>query len=330
MDLPLPCARIRSMTTRLPVAAVLVAALWTSSAGADGLPVVGVEAPPGGVGGEVRYAALPEQRSTFVERTESRTGTLLGSRILRGRFEVPVVAYDGSAGGLSANGKTLVLITPRPRFPRAKTTFALLDAPSLKLRKTLTLSGDYSFDALSPDGRWLYVIHYTAPKDPLQYEVLVMDLRTGRLEPKPIVDKREPDEKMNGHPVTRATSDDGRWAYTLYEGAEHPFVHALDTSRRNARCIDLDWLSGHKGLPELRFALRDEGRELAVRTRRGEALAVVDTETFEASRPQAAGLGSWTKAGVASLALLLAVAGLIYIIRARLRTAKAASSSSTS
>ena len=34
-------------------------------------------------------------------------------------------------------------------------------------------------------------------------------------------------EKMGGSPLTRATSLDGRWAYTLYDGAGRtPFVHA--------------------------------------------------------------------------------------------------------
>jgi hypothetical protein len=304
------------MKTTLLILTVLAAGLLTSPASADGLPVVGVDAPPGGVGGDVRYVALADERNTFVERTERGTGTLLGSRILDGRFEIPVVAYDGSAGGLSSDGKTLVLIKPRPRFPRAQTKFAVLDALSLRLRKTITLRGDYSFDALSPAGRWMFLVHYTSPKDPVQYEVVALDLRSGKLDPDPIVDPREPDERMNGHPLTRATSADGRWAYTLYEGTEHPFVHALDTSRRDARCIDLDWLHGRKGLWGLRFALRDEDRQLAVREPGGEFVAVVDTKTFEASRPSAAG-AAWPKTGLSALALLLVLAALIYVVRTR-------------
>jgi hypothetical protein len=305
------------MKTTLSILTVLTAGLLAATANADGLPVTGVDAPPGGVGGDVGYVAVPDEGHTFVQRTERSTGTLLGSRILTGRFEIPVVAYDGSAGGLSADGNTLVLIAPRPRFPRAQTKFAVLETPGLTLRRTITLRGDYSFDALSPKGRWMYLIHYTAPKDALQYEVVALDLRNGELASKPIVDPREPGEKMNGHPLTRATSADGRWAYTLYEGGEHPFVHALDTARRDARCIDLDWLTGRKGLWELRFAVRAEGRELALRTPAGEAVAVVDTSTFEASPPAAAGLGAWPKAGLSAIALLVVMAGLFYVVRTR-------------
>jgi len=33
--------------------------------------------------------------------------------------------------------------------------------------------------------------------------------------PGAIVDRREPDERMAGYPITRATTADGVWAYTL-------------------------------------------------------------------------------------------------------------------
>ena len=185
------------------------------------------------------------------------------------------------------------------------------------MRSRLTLGGIYAFDALSPDGSWLYLIHHTSRTDPLAYEVVALDLRTGRLDSRPIVDPREPNEKMNGHPVTRATSSDGRWAYTLYKGRDHPFVHALDTARRAARCIDLDWLHGGKELWTLRLASRDESHELAVKQPRGDAVAVIDTGTFEARRPEASGVGSWPKTGLSLLGLLAAAGALVYVVRAR-------------
>ena len=204
---------------------------------------------------------------------------------------MPAVAYDGSAGGLSADGGSLVLITPRQGFPRAKTTFKVLDATRLRPSKTLTLRGDFSFDTLSPDGRWIYLIEYTSPVDPLRYRVRVLDAVTGRLQPKPIVDPRNPGEKMNGDPLTRTSSPNGRWAYTLYSGTEHPFVHALDTVARDARCVDLDRLTGRTDLPDLRLSLGSG--ELTVRDPKGKAVAVVDTATFEPATPGSAG-HRWT------------------------------------
>jgi hypothetical protein len=300
--------------------AVLLGLVLSPPAAADGLPVTGVEADRSRTAGQrIPYTATVDGRDTIVERIDRHTGQILGVSVVRGRFSIPVVAYDGSAAGLSANGRVLVLITPRPGFPRRNTTFAVLETQHLNLRKRLTLRGDYSFDALSPDGRWLYLIHYTSRTDALKYEVVALDLRTGNVASEPIVDPREPDEQMNGHPLTRATSSEGRWAYTLYEGAEHPFVHALDTARRDARCIDLDWLTGRKGLRALRFALRADDRDLILRTPKGDAVAVVDTDTFEAARPSSAGLVSWPKTALSSLALLVVVVGLIFLVRARMR-----------
>jgi hypothetical protein len=321
MDLSGPERCSTNMKATLAMLVVLLAVAAPGWAEADGLPVAGVDIGDVGVGdGNIRYLAFAADPDTLVQRMEPATGRVLGSVLLDGRFSIPVVAYDSSASGLSADGETLVLISPRPRFPRAKTTFAVLAARSLELRRRITLRGDYSFDAISPDGRWMYLIHYTSAKDSLRYEVVSFDLRRGRLAPEPIVDPREPDEKMNGRPLTRATSSDGRWAYTLYDGTEHPFVHALDTSERDARCIDLDWLAGHEALGKLRFALRSKGRELALGAPPGKPVAVVDTKTFEASRPSSAGVGSWSKAGLASLALILVLGGLVYVVRARFRS----------
>jgi hypothetical protein len=268
--------------------AALVALVSPASVFADGLPVLNVDVGSSGVTapeGNVRYVTLPAGRNTLVAMVSANGGKVVRSRLLRGNFTVPAVAYDGSAGGLSADGNILVLITPRQGFPRAKTTFRLLDATLLRPKKTLTLPGDFSFDALSPNGRWLYLIEYYSPVDPLKYRVRVLDAANRKLLPGPIVDPREPGEQMNGDPLTRATSLDGRWAYTLYAGTEHPFVHALDTVRRDARCVDLDWLTGRRDLPSLRLSLGSGGGDLNVQAPDGRALAVVDTRTFEVALP---------------------------------------------
>lgn len=273
------------MRASIVLLAALAAAALAPAAAADGLPVVDVDVGQSGVtnpGVAHRYVALPSGKRTVVARIERGTGEVRGFRTIPGRLTIPAVAYDGSSAGLSADGTALALLAPRSGFPRKTTTFALLDAGNLQERSRLTLSGDFSFDAMSPDGRWLYLIQYSSPDDPLQYRVRALDARTGRLDPKPIVDPREPEEAMNGHPLTRATSPDGRWAYTLYEGTEHPFVHALDTANRSARCIDLDWLHGHKQLWGMRFAVSPDGGELRVRSGQ-DTVAVVDTKTWAAA-----------------------------------------------
>ena len=118
------------------------------------------------------------------------------------------------------------------RYPRRRTTFAILDARRLELRRRISLKGDFSFDAISPDGRLMYLVEYN-PREIGEYQVRAYDLRARRLLRRPVVDPREPDEEMYGLPVTRvaAATAAGRTRSTQ---PEHPFVHALDTARRTA------------------------------------------------------------------------------------------------
>ena len=267
------------MRTRFLIAALVALAL-APLAHADGLPIADAGSPAivGGddVGG--RLVALPTERGTVVARIGE---TVYMSRLLDGRYTVPVVALDHTASGLSTDGSTLVLINPRRTFPRTRTSFVVLNAKNLRVRSHIALQGDFSFDALSPDGTRLFLIHYLSHKDPTRYEVRALDVPSGKLLPTPIVDKSEPDERMAGFPITRQTTDDGRWAYTLYDGAgKDPFVHALDTVNGEAHCIDLELLAGRQDLYDLRLGLGPGGSGLAVLDG-AEKLTAIDTSAFE-------------------------------------------------
>ncbi len=86
---------------------------------------------------------------------------------------------------------------------------------------------------------------------------------------------------MGGVPVARASSPDGRWAYTLYaRRGDHPFVHALDTAKREAFCVDLPLRLGYNRQTALRLEL-SPARGLSVRFYGGRRLATVDTGTWE-------------------------------------------------
>jgi hypothetical protein len=253
-------------------------------AGADGLPVLGVDVGGEGVltlSGEARYVTLPAGDATVVARVSPKGGRVLASRRLPGIYTIPAVAYDGSASGLSADGRTLVLIQPRQSFPRARTGLMVVATEQLRRRKLITLRGDFSFDAISPRGSLLYLIQYISPSDPTRYRVRAYDLRAGRLLADPVIDPTEPDEKMRGEPVTRAAGFRGRWAYTLYDGAgATPFVHALDTRARTARCIELDALRG-TDLARLRLYPDEASHTLSIGIGNGRRpVAVIDTRTF--------------------------------------------------
>lgn len=230
---------------------ICLAAITAAPAFADGLPVLGVDVGNEGVTTAlIRYVTVPAGRNTVVASTEVDGGRILGSRLLAGSLTIPAVAYDGSASGLSADGRTLVLIAPRVAFPRRATTLVVLGTTQLVVHRTIRLDGDYSFDAISPRGRLIYLIHYLSVADPNRYEVRAYDLKHARLLPKPVA---VPGEQMHGRPLSRAASRDGRFAYTLYDSGDVPFVHALDTSTVTARCIDLDRL---KGVDTARLHLR--------------------------------------------------------------------------
>lgn len=266
--------------------ASLVLLATAAAANADGGPSPGVVTGWDGVlapSGAVRYVALVGGPSTTLAVVRVNGGRVVRSSSLRGGYGVPLVAFDGTAGGVSGDGSTLVLSSfASSRSPSGASRFAVVATKSLRTVASVVLRGAYSFDAVSPDGSTLYLIQYLSNRDLTQYRVRAYDVAAGRLYRRAIVDRREPDEQMHGFPVTRATTRDGGWAYTLYgRDQENAFVHALDTRHRSARCIDLPWKVG-RGLG---VKLRLEGRRLVlVRRGSGVRLGAVDTRTFAVTR----------------------------------------------
>jgi hypothetical protein len=316
------------MRTRLLIATLFALAL-TPLARADGLPIADASAPAiiGGDDVNGRLVAVPTERGTVVARIGD---SVYVSRLLDGRYTVPVIALDHTASGLSTDGSTLVLINPRLSFPRARTSLVVLDASNLRTRAHIVLQGDFSFDALSPDGTRMYLIHYLSPRDPTRYEVRALDVPSGKLLPTPIVDKSEPDERMAGLPITRATTADGHWAYTLYDGAGHePFVHALDTVKGDAHCIDLEMLAGRQDLYGLRLDLGGGDAELAVVDGAQELIAI-GTTSFEpvsakTTAPVSAETSSrnWPPIVALSILALLGAVGAVYGLRRLVRDRRA-------
>ena len=223
-------------------------------------------------------------KSTIVAAVRARDGRVLRQRVVRGSFGVPLVAYDGTSGGLSGDGRTLVLGSYGP-LPgqQGKTRFLLLSTRTLAPRRVLVLGGSWSFDAVSPDGRRLYLTeHLRAGDDPL-YRVRPYDVASGRVLGA-IVDRLEGERDMGGVPIARATSNDGRWAYTLYARRGHePFVHALDTVRTQAYCVDLPLELGYDRQWALRLRLDPGGQVLAVTNGRAD-VATVSTRSWKVER----------------------------------------------
>jgi hypothetical protein len=223
--------------------------------------------------GKTRYVTLTTGRQTMVSFVRTRGGKVVRWRVLPGYYGVPLVGLDGTTDGVSKDGRTLVLASPGPQTTR----FALLDTTTTRLRQ-VALSGIWSFDAISPDGSVLYLIQYTGLGANPAYKVRAYDVAGRRLFARSIVDSDIGERLMRGWALTRKTSSDGRWAYTLYAREKKaPFVHALDTVRRLAYCIDLPLDLKRSLQMTLRLSLR--GNMLQVR--RGSAsVAAIDTKTL--------------------------------------------------
>ena len=235
---------------------------------------------------EVSYVTTAHGTATTLSKRVE--GKVVARTTLRGDWGVPMVTIGGAHGGLSLDGSTLVLgsnVHPDGQL-RAGSAFAVLATRDLQLARTISLRGDYSFDALSPKGRWLYLIHHLQSASGTRYQVKAYDLRLGRLLPGVIADKRQAGWLMQGYPVDRATSANGRWVYTFYEQANnYPFVHALDTVNRTAVCIGFpwEWASPYQSGAIARAKLSLAGHTLTIAGGHHEGFTL-DTATFKVAK----------------------------------------------
>jgi hypothetical protein len=266
----------RLMVVIVTVAAGMVGSAGTAQACDCGVPGPIVGGP--GVAGQngVTYLAGPRRGGrTVVESVQN--GWAYGMIRIDGSFGIPRVARDGTTGGLSGDGRTLVLQQVGRTRPQGNTRFAVIAARSLHLRRVLRLAGSFSYDAISPDGATLYLIQHLGARRDHSYLVRAYDLVRGRMVGTPVFDPEDGPSPMNGYPLVRLPSPDGRWQYTLYgQGHGRIFIHALDTTARRAVCIALPHSSG--GRPGLEL-LTGEDWGIGV-TRAGTLVATVDTTSF--------------------------------------------------
>src|ERR687895_603155 len=99
--------RLRAVGLALAVSATMPAA----TAAADGLPVIGIDGGRAGVraaDGDTRFVTRKAGVNTRIsELGGPERATVIRSRVVRGRYTIPVVALDGTPSGVSADGRTL-------------------------------------------------------------------------------------------------------------------------------------------------------------------------------------------------------------------------------
>jgi hypothetical protein len=230
----------------------------------------GVAAPSGGT----HYIALTGLHTTIVAIDPS--GAAQRWSTLRGMWGVPQVANDGTTAGVSGNRRTLVIERISYRYPQRTTRFAVLRTHSLRVRRLITLRGDFSFDAISPDGGRIYLIEHPRP-GLASYRVREYDVAGQRLLARIITDPTRWGTVMHGTAVTRVSSPDGARAYTVYDkGNGRMFIHALDTVHGKAVCIDLPPVSASAAIG---LQLRNDDATLEV-TQDGAAFQQIDTSSY--------------------------------------------------
>ena len=293
--------------------AIAVAALVTApTALADGGPIfatqggdgVATHAHPG-----IHYVALSDERSGTLLVNVNR-GAVYPWLRFPGSWGIPTIGgQPGSGAGLSHDDRTLVLASNNSPYTRLS-KFLIVDLRRPKQTRTIELRGSFSFDALSPDASRMYVIQYASPGDVSHYIVRAYDLRTNRLLPGKIADRAEHEESMAGSPMTRTTSADGRWVYTLYQKPSgESFIHALDTVGATASCIDLP---ENRHLYNVVLSLREGGRTLSADWKSGRPWLDVAVGSWRISYPSGGAFPwAWLGVGIAGGVVLLAAVALL-------------------
>ncbi len=184
------------------------------------------------------YTATAQHGQTRISVINTQNGTNIRTFTIPGTYSTAQWGYDNAL--VSTNGRWLAL--RELGMPSGTTTIAFADTQAGKLAKTINLPGDFTLDAVSPDGSRLYLLERIA-NWPGHYNVMLYDLTQNQLNSSPIVDKTLPRDIMSGSALTRQMSSDGRIAYTLYSDPDSniAFVHILPLSGDfiGARCIDL-------------------------------------------------------------------------------------------
>jgi hypothetical protein len=186
--------------------------------------------------------ATPAGATTTVRDLVIEAGLGGPQLAIDGAWRLPTIGYDPTPVGLSADGSTAALVEATPAASaagRALSRFAVLHVVPLEgPARIIELPGSFDFDAISLDGSILYVVEHLAGEPEGAYQVRAVDVATGVMRDAVIADKRNIGEAMAGWPIAQVRRPDGL-VMTLYRGAEHPFVHALNTAEAWAVCIDL-------------------------------------------------------------------------------------------
>ena len=225
------------------------------------------------------YAQPGVLASILVANSGDGTAVSRGAQsiALQGAYGIPTLITTGTQLGLSHDRSQLVLQSMNQK----RSSFVVLRTRDLSVVQTISLKGSFAFDALSPNGRTLYLIEHRSA-DLQHYVVRAYDLTTQTLRPGRIADKTQKSWVMQGWPTSRVATNDGRWVYTLYTNpGGFPFVHALDTVRGVAHCVGMAWEGSQNPLYHYRLGIN--GSRLLVMRGDGSVYRSINRTTWAVS-----------------------------------------------
>jgi hypothetical protein len=266
----------------LALGAVLVLALVPSALGA----APSFMAVQGGEGvtsfdGAMHYVAQNAVgKTTKLQALRGVERTLVMSKTIDGTFGVPILA-DQYSDAVFRDGSAFV-VQNVGYGPHSE--FRIVNTADLTIKNAISLDGTFSYDALSPDGKVLYLTQHTSADDVTHYVVRAYDLDSNTLRPGRIADKAQRGWVMQGFPAKRTATKDGRWVYTMYANPSgYPFVHALDTVNGVAHCVGFARPPGGDGAI-FNGKLVLKGSKLQIRAQGGSLWRVINLKNWRVTK----------------------------------------------
>src|SRR5256712_433627 len=198
------------------------------------------------------YVAVPVAGATKVARIDLATGQELRAITFDGHYVLRYL-YDGP-GGLSPNGRWLTLVDPNvcqqsfgsapPPTPQpCVSRYTILDTALDRQPRRVELQGNLWIEAISTDGRSLYLRENLPPQQPSDQHLRIYDLERRTLLAGDVPTAGgAPPTYTYGHTGPEVFSPDGKVRYTLYPfsgDVSAPMVLVLDLDGRSVRRITL-------------------------------------------------------------------------------------------
>lgn len=239
--------------------------------------------------------------------TNPGTGDTQNSLRVGAEYQLPLATHTGLPGGLSPNGRWIAV----QAADASATHMAVIDTSAFRVVDRFTLTGRFSFDAISDDGQRVYLIQYLNGKE---YYVRLFNLPTNSLDPTIVFDKSDGSRAMAGLRLSGIAAPDGNNLFSLYvRENDVPFIHALSLNGPIAFCIDLPGAGYSTGKAAMDWALamnRSGSRLYAINGASG-IVAEVDSSRFEVLRTARIDTDSSSATGASAAALSAAGQTLI-------------------